>query len=208
MKTSIYAAPAVKGLKSEKIIRVTLSVYRGKPADWRWRGGVPQLESSRADGGHPVQPVRSDRLAQDKTRLQQPWRRQHTEHIRHQVPKSRWASSQAPKPIKHETLNRCWCNVGPASQTMGQHYPNTGSTSRVCWVSTPIPPPPPSTVKCRAVGWVWKFELLLLQFESHQNTLLHCRGVGWVWSDSYSVCWVGGGGKFDFYLHIKPYQDQ
>ena len=24
-------------------------------------------------------------------------------------------------PSKHPTLNQCWFNVGPASQTMGQH---------------------------------------------------------------------------------------
>ena len=34
-------------------------------------------------------------------------------------------------PNKHETLNQCWLNVGPASKTMGQHSANIGS--RVCW---------------------------------------------------------------------------
>ena len=34
---------------------------------------------------------------------------------------------------KHETLNECWGNDGPASHTMDQHYPSTGSTSLVCW---------------------------------------------------------------------------
>ena len=34
-------------------------------------------------------------------------------------------------PSKHETLNQCWRNVGPASKTVAQHHANTGSTSRV-----------------------------------------------------------------------------
>ena len=34
---------------------------------------------------------------------------------------------------KHEALAQCWGNVGPASKTMDQHYPNLGPTSRVCW---------------------------------------------------------------------------
>ena len=39
------------------------------------------------------------------------------------------------QPSKHEKLNQHWVYVGPASQTMGLHWPNpeTGSTSRVCW---------------------------------------------------------------------------
>ena len=36
-------------------------------------------------------------------------------------------------PRKHETLKQYWCNVGPASKTMDQHYFNTGLPSRVCW---------------------------------------------------------------------------
>ena len=40
-------------------------------------------------------------------------------------------------PSKHETLTRCWVNVEPALKTMGQHLPNTVSTSRVCWDSAP-----------------------------------------------------------------------
>ena len=32
-------------------------------------------------------------------------------------------------PRKHETLNRCWAYVGPASKTLVQHRPNIGSTS-------------------------------------------------------------------------------
>ena len=28
---------------------------------------------------------------------------------------------------KHETLTRCWCDVGPASQTVDQHQSNIGS---------------------------------------------------------------------------------
>ena len=34
---------------------------------------------------------------------------------------------------KHEVLNQCWVNVSLASQTVGQHYPDIGSTPRVCW---------------------------------------------------------------------------
>ena len=37
------------------------------------------------------------------------------------------------EPSKQETLNQCWFNVGPESETMGQHYISIGSTSRVCW---------------------------------------------------------------------------
>ena len=33
---------------------------------------------------------------------------------------------------KHETLTQCWVDVGPASETTGQHQPNIGPTSRVC----------------------------------------------------------------------------
>ena len=33
---------------------------------------------------------------------------------------------------KHEILNQCWADVGPAAQTLGQHQPSIGSMSRVC----------------------------------------------------------------------------
>ena len=33
---------------------------------------------------------------------------------------------------KHETLIQCWFNVGPASETVGQHLINIGSASGVC----------------------------------------------------------------------------
>ena len=33
---------------------------------------------------------------------------------------------------KHETLNQCWADVGPASQMLGQHQPSIGSMSGVC----------------------------------------------------------------------------
>ena len=33
------------------------------------------------------------------------------------------------------TLNRCWFNAGPASQTMSQHKTNIGPRYRVCWVA-------------------------------------------------------------------------
>ena len=35
-------------------------------------------------------------------------------------------------PSKHEILNQCWADVGPAAQTLGQHQPSIGSMSRVC----------------------------------------------------------------------------
>ena len=35
-------------------------------------------------------------------------------------------------PSKHETLNQCWADVVPASQTLGQQQPSIGSMSRVC----------------------------------------------------------------------------
>ena len=35
-------------------------------------------------------------------------------------------------PSKHETLNQCWADVGPAAQTLGQNQPSIGSMSRVC----------------------------------------------------------------------------
>ena len=34
---------------------------------------------------------------------------------------------------KHDTLTQCWTNVGPASQTVAQHWPIIGSMSRVFW---------------------------------------------------------------------------
>ena len=36
-------------------------------------------------------------------------------------------------PSKHDTLNHCWFDVGPASATLGQHQTNIGSTYRVHW---------------------------------------------------------------------------
>ena len=32
-------------------------------------------------------------------------------------------------------MSHCCFNVGPASQTMGQHYNNSGTTPRVCWAT-------------------------------------------------------------------------
>ena len=34
---------------------------------------------------------------------------------------------------KHNTLKQCWCNVGPSSSTLGQHYANIGLASRLDW---------------------------------------------------------------------------
>ena len=39
-------------------------------------------------------------------------------------------------PSKHYTLNQCWFNAGPASQTLDQHQNNIGSTS--CYVGRPV----------------------------------------------------------------------
>ena len=35
-------------------------------------------------------------------------------------------------PSKHEILNQCWADVGPAAQMLGQHQPSIGSMSRAC----------------------------------------------------------------------------
>ena len=42
----------------------------------------------------------------------------------------------APQPSKHEALNQCWFEDGPASQTVGQNWTSIGSTSCVCRVLT------------------------------------------------------------------------
>ena len=34
---------------------------------------------------------------------------------------------------KHETVVRCWLNVGPSSATLAQHCANIGLMCRVCW---------------------------------------------------------------------------
>ena len=39
-------------------------------------------------------------------------------------------------PGKHDTLAQCWCNAGPASQTMGQHHISIGPTCRAVGVYT------------------------------------------------------------------------
>ena len=41
--------------------------------------------------------------------------------------------SEHPHPaIKHNTFSQCWHNVGPASQTVGQHYTSISSVCCVC----------------------------------------------------------------------------
>ena len=35
--------------------------------------------------------------------------------------------------LKHEALNQCWPNMGPASQTVCQPQANIGLMCRVCW---------------------------------------------------------------------------
>ena len=43
------------------------------------------------------------------------------------------SSCYCTQPSKHEALNQCWFNVGPASQTVGQQWPSIGSIYCVCW---------------------------------------------------------------------------
>ena len=38
-------------------------------------------------------------------------------------------------PSKHDALNQCWFDDGPASQMVGQHWASIGSSFRVCWVN-------------------------------------------------------------------------
>ena len=40
-------------------------------------------------------------------------------------------------PGEHNALIQCWGNAGPLSSTLAQYHDSTGSTSRVCWVTTP-----------------------------------------------------------------------
>ena len=41
----------------------------------------------------------------------------------------------SPLTSKQETFSQCWCNVGPPSQTVPQHYTSIGSASRRYCVS-------------------------------------------------------------------------
>ena len=43
-----------------------------------------------------------------------------------------WCIRYMSLPSEDETLSQCWFIVGPASTTMAQHWPNTGSMSRAC----------------------------------------------------------------------------
>ena len=45
-------------------------------------------------------------------------------------------SGQVHVPSNHETLSQCWLNVGPTSQTVGQHRANIGVMSLVFSVKT------------------------------------------------------------------------
>ena len=38
------------------------------------------------------------------------------------------------RPIRHNTLNQCWFNVGPPSTMLNQRLSTIESTSCVCWV--------------------------------------------------------------------------
>ena len=40
----------------------------------------------------------------------------------------------------HQALTRCWLNIGPASQTVGQHQNCIKSGSSVCWGLPPSQP--------------------------------------------------------------------
>ena len=55
-----------------------------------------------------------------------------------------------PQPSKHEALNQCWFDVGPASPTVKQNWTSIGSTSRVCWECW-------QDTLCFAHRWVWRY---------------------------------------------------
>ena len=40
-------------------------------------------------------------------------------------------------PSEHKVFIQCWGNAGPLSSTLDHYHASTGSTSRVCWVTTP-----------------------------------------------------------------------
>ena len=40
-------------------------------------------------------------------------------------------------PGEHNALIQCWWIAGPLSSMLDQYHTSTGSTSRVCWVTTP-----------------------------------------------------------------------
>ena len=40
-------------------------------------------------------------------------------------------------PSEQKVFIQCWGNAGPLSSTLDQYHASTGSTSRVCWVTTP-----------------------------------------------------------------------
>ena len=42
-------------------------------------------------------------------------------------------STKLSYPSKHDTLSQCRLNVGPTSETAGQHSIGIGLTSLVCW---------------------------------------------------------------------------
>ena len=74
------------------------------------------------------------------------------------IQRTRW------DPGKREMLTQCWGNVGPASQTVGQHCHSIGLTWRVCWDAT-------DCVDLLALQWT---------FSSERNvswicaTFMHC----------------------------------
>ena len=40
-------------------------------------------------------------------------------------------------PAENNALIQCWGNAGPLFSKLAQYHASTGSTSRVCWVTTP-----------------------------------------------------------------------
>ena len=69
-------------------------------------------------------------------------------------------------------LNQCWCNVGPASKNLAQHYTNIGSTSLVYWEGC--------WRRCWVPRW-WEWQASLGQSQVS-------GGLG-------SMCWSGERGR-------------
>ena len=104
-------------------------------------------------------------------------------------------------PRKHETLTQCCFNVGPAAPTMGQHWNNIGSTSRVCWdwiwgaLMDSVTPPP------RLRGMKWNINaapdealiLLCSPRKKHPRRLTLKNGGEPSRHESLTQCWVNVG---------------
>ena len=86
---------------------------------------------------------------------------------------------------KHETLNQCWFNVVPASQTVAQPWTSFGSMSRVCSDSTPV-----KWHDDKAINQIYNITKLMDTDLALPTTLLskasHCLG------DHHSITRGGG----------------